>query len=119
MDKSMKRILLAMWIVTALAAVALGGAVWMMHTSASRLNIGASADPNSGDPRSGDSAMPVLFDAPGFSDLKDQDGKPFDVVELPMPKPVEHDGHRSTASNSAARSGSPTSSLPIAPASAR
>ena len=26
--------------------------------------------------------------------LKDQDGRPFDVVELPMPGVVEHDGQR-------------------------
>ena len=26
--------------------------------------------------------------------LRDQDGRPFAVVELPMPKPVEHDGQR-------------------------
>ena len=26
--------------------------------------------------------------------LRDQDGKPFEVVEIPMPKPVTHDGER-------------------------
>jgi len=26
--------------------------------------------------------------------LRDQDGKPFEVVEIPMPAPVEHDGQR-------------------------
>ena len=26
--------------------------------------------------------------------LRDQDGRPFDIVEIPMPKPVTHDGQR-------------------------
>ena len=26
--------------------------------------------------------------------LRDQDGRPFEIVEIPMPDPVEHDGQR-------------------------
>jgi protein SCO1/2 len=63
MDKRVKRIIITMWGVTALAAVALGGVVWMMRSSNQA------------------SELPALFDAPSFA-LTDQNNQPFDSKSL-------------------------------------
>ena len=56
--------------------------------SPSQIVIGIEADPK-------DKNYKVLQLARRQLDkLRDQDGKPFEVIELPMPKPVVHDGQR-------------------------
>lgn len=72
MDPAVKRIVITMWAVTGLAAVVLGGTVWMLRSS-------VSASPASAPTAS--AALPVLFDAPSFA-LTDQDGRPFDTARL-------------------------------------
>ncbi|HSV15761.1 MAG TPA: SCO family protein [Tepidisphaeraceae bacterium] len=74
MDKRVKRIVIVMWAVTAVAAAALGGAVWMMRSAGgSGPAISAAESPTAG--------LPVLFDAPSFS-LTDQNGQSFDSAGL-------------------------------------
>jgi protein SCO1/2 len=77
MDKRVKRIVIVMWAVTAVAAAALGGAVWMMR------NTGGSgaAGPSITVTESPTAGLPVLFDAPSFS-LTDQNGQLFDSASL-------------------------------------
>lgn len=79
MDKRAKRIVVGMWAVTAVAAAALGGAVWMMRGGGNGSiggNAGAVTVTESPTP-----SLPVLFDAPAFS-LTDQNGQPFDSSAL-------------------------------------
>jgi protein SCO1/2 len=72
MDKRVKRIVIVMWTVTALAAAALGGAVWMMRSGGSSA-VAVTETPTTG--------LPVLFDAASFA-LTDQNGQSFDSGSL-------------------------------------
>jgi protein SCO1/2 len=67
MDRRVKRIVIAMWSMAAVAAVAVGAAAWMTRAGNAPA---ASAAP-----------LPVLFDAPPFS-LTDQNGQTFDSTQL-------------------------------------
>jgi protein SCO1/2 len=83
MDPRLKRYIIVLWCVTAVAAVVLGGTLLMMRSMA------ASAPPPVtmvngslmavGAPQS--SALPVLFEAPSFA-LTDQNGQPFNADRL-------------------------------------
>jgi agmatine deiminase len=56
--------------------------------SPAKVVVGVEEDPK-------DENYPVLQDnLKRLRKLKDQDGRPFEVLEIPMPGPVEHDGQR-------------------------
>lgn len=56
--------------------------------SPTKVVIGMEADPKDGNYKVLQSARKQL------TKLRDQDGKPFEIVEIPMPKPVVYDGQR-------------------------
>lgn len=82
MDRRLKRIIIAMWAVTIVAALVLGGAIWIARSTASASSSDASISPIAAvitpNPTS---TLPVLFDAPAFA-LIDQNGQPFDTARL-------------------------------------
>ncbi len=74
-------ILVAMWIVTAVAAVGLAGMIWITHSrgSTAAANPQNPIDPPIETQLTG--PLPVLFDAPKFA-LTDQNAKPFSNDQL-------------------------------------
>jgi protein SCO1 len=65
-------IIIAMWAVTAIAAVGLCGMIWVAHSRESTAAPRILDDP----PANSNGPQPILFDAPKFS-LIDQNAKPF------------------------------------------
>jgi protein SCO1 len=83
MTKAQRTIIISMWAVTALAAVGLGGLIWMMRSNQAATMGTPQILPLDTSVTAGteNSRLPALFDSPEFS-LTDENGKTFSSDQL-------------------------------------